>query len=93
MSNFVTRIETALEEVRGRSHVYPRINARDLEELLRHFKSMDAKERMHYPPHVEMLVEAAAKVARYYDEQGGAVALADLRQALNYAKPDWRTAL
>ena len=91
MSNFVERIEKALEEV-GRSRC-PQVNPADLRELLQHFKSMDAKERMHYPPHVEMMVDAAQKVVEWQEGSGDRLVtcVAELRSALNYSRPNWRT--
>lgn len=91
MSNFVTRIEAALEEVRSAGPMYPRVDSRDLAELLRHFKSMDARERMHYPVHVEMLVEAAVEVVRAAPERFvDSTQVKALCRALDYSKPGWR---
>lgn len=89
MSNFLERIEKALDE--SQMTRYPQVNPRDLRDLLRHFKSMDAKERMHYPPHVEMLVASAVRVHDECLMFVNAPVVNKLREALDYAKPGWRT--
>lgn len=84
--NILKRMHIAIEDaVRRRTHgVY--VDARDLHKVLELFRGMDARERLHYPPHVEMMADAAQKALPHLQ---GTYA-ADIMRALDHARPDWR---
>ena len=76
--SLIARIDNALEESHQRKLPHVTVPVRDLQWLLSNFKAMDARERMHYPGHIEMMTAAATKAVR------------ELSEALDRSRPDWR---
>lgn len=89
MSNFLSmlkRMDDAIVDAgRRRVHgVY--VDAHNLREVLRLFRSMDAQDRLHYPEHVKMMADAAQAALPHLQ---GTYA-ADIARALDYSRPGWR---
>src|SRR6185369_10798166 len=86
-ASLLKRLDDAMEEARRRRVSNVTIPLRDMEWLMGQFKRMDAQDRAHYPEHVEMLADAAQKIASHY---GPVLKYGDeLRRALDYSRPDW----